>query len=173
MKTYILQLKCIWNNVELINGFHWRIRVSIPVPLACKASALPFELIPRIFFMDSFWGIQNSWEVQMNAKVNLMLSNWSLHHSDKVITVVDIFFYLACFLESANQAPYTHFDQEDKKWLFNICCLNDCLINKKIEIKKCIYSIRPRQDSNLESSDPKSDALSIRPRGHSCLNYKP
>lgn len=24
----------------------WRIRVSIPVPLACKASALPFELIP-------------------------------------------------------------------------------------------------------------------------------
>ena len=24
---------------------------------------------------------------------------------------------------------------------------------------------RPRQDSNLESSDPKSDALSIRPRG--------
>ena len=25
--------------------------------------------------------------------------------------------------------------------------------------------IRPRQDSNLQSSDPKSDALSIRPRG--------
>ena len=24
---------------------------------------------------------------------------------------------------------------------------------------------RPRQDSNLQSSDPKSDALSIRPRG--------
>ena len=24
----------------------WRIRVSIPVPLACEASALPFELIP-------------------------------------------------------------------------------------------------------------------------------
>ena len=27
--------------------FDWRIRVSIPVPLACKASALPFELIPQ------------------------------------------------------------------------------------------------------------------------------
>ena len=27
----------------------WRIRVSIPVPLACKASALPFELIPLAF----------------------------------------------------------------------------------------------------------------------------
>ena len=26
----------------------WRIRVSIPVPLACEASALPFELIPLI-----------------------------------------------------------------------------------------------------------------------------
>lgn len=25
--------------------------------------------------------------------------------------------------------------------------------------------MRPRQDSNLQSSDPKSDALSIRPRG--------
>ena len=30
--------------------------------------------------------------------------------------------------------------------------------------QKKIY--RPRQDSNLQSSDPKSDALSIRPRGH-------
>ena len=27
---------------------------------------------------------------------------------------------------------------------------------------------RPRQDSNLQSSDPKSGALSIRPRGHHC-----
>ena len=27
---------------------------------------------------------------------------------------------------------------------------------------------RPLQDSNLQSSDPKSDALSIRPRGHHC-----
>ena len=27
---------------------------------------------------------------------------------------------------------------------------------------------RPRQESNLQSSDPKSDALSIRPRGHHC-----
>ena len=27
----------------------WRIRVSIPVLLACKASALPFELIPLAY----------------------------------------------------------------------------------------------------------------------------
>ncbi len=27
---------------------NWRRRVSIPVPLACKASALPFELHPRL-----------------------------------------------------------------------------------------------------------------------------
>ena len=29
----------------------WRCRASIPVPLACKASALPSELHPRIGFM--------------------------------------------------------------------------------------------------------------------------
>ena len=33
--------------------------------------------------------------------------------------------------------------------------------NERINWKK----VRPRQDSNLESADPKSDALSIRPRG--------
>ena len=33
--------------------------------------------------------------------------------------------------------------------------------NERIDWKK----VRPRQDSNLESSDPNSDALSIRPRG--------
>ena len=33
--------------------------------------------------------------------------------------------------------------------------------NERFKLKE----IRPRQDSNLESSDPKSDALSIRPRG--------
>ena len=27
----------------------WRIRVSIPVPPACEAGALPFELIPRYY----------------------------------------------------------------------------------------------------------------------------
>ena len=27
----------------------WRIRVSIPVPRACKARALPIELIPHIY----------------------------------------------------------------------------------------------------------------------------
>ena len=32
--------------------------------------------------------------------------------------------------------------------------------------------IRPRQDSNLQSSDPKSDALSIRPRGDNALGIQ-
>ena len=31
----------------------WRLRVSIPLPLACKASALPFELNPPIYII--FW----------------------------------------------------------------------------------------------------------------------
>ena len=30
---------------------NWRIRVSIPVPLECKSSALPLELIPRKKFV--------------------------------------------------------------------------------------------------------------------------
>ena len=33
--------------------------------------------------------------------------------------------------------------------------------NERFKLKE----VRPRQESNLESCDPKSDALSIRPRG--------
>ena len=36
-------------------------------------------------------------------------------------------------------------------------------VKRRTNIKK--ERARPHQDSNLESSDPKSDALSIRPRG--------
>lgn len=36
------------------------------------------------------------------------------------------------------------------------CTAKVCIMKKK----------RPRRDSNPQSSDPKSDALSIRPRGH-------
>ena len=38
--------------------------------------------------------------------------------------------------------------------------------------EKKMYKVRPRQDSNLESSDPKSDALSIRPRGRDRVSLK-
>ena len=37
--------------------------------------------------------------------------------------------------------------------------------NLKQKERLKLKEVRPRQDSNLESSDPKSDALSIRPRG--------
>ncbi len=33
------------------------------------------------------------------------------------------------------------------------------------KMMRIVAKDRPRQDSNLQSSDPKSDALSIRPRG--------
>ena len=33
---------------EKFNRTHWRIRVSIPVPPACKAGDLPIDLIPQI-----------------------------------------------------------------------------------------------------------------------------
>ena len=39
--------------------------------------------------------------------------------------------------------------------------------NERINWKK----VRPRQDSNLESSDPKSDTLSIRPRGRHSIPW--
>ena len=39
----------------------WRIRVSIPVPLACKASALPFELIPLTHTWSFEWKWINIW----------------------------------------------------------------------------------------------------------------
>ena len=32
----------------------WRIRASIPVPPACEAGALPFELIPQLQWADPF-----------------------------------------------------------------------------------------------------------------------
>ena len=37
-------------------------------------------------------------------------------------------------------------------------------------LKKKKIKIRPRRDSNPQSSDPKSDALSIRPRGRYSWN---
>ena len=36
-----------------IRVYCWRIRVSIPVPPACEAGALPFELIPRNTFFNA------------------------------------------------------------------------------------------------------------------------
>ena len=36
-------------------GKKWRIRVSIPVPPACKAGALPLELIPQSYFFYDQW----------------------------------------------------------------------------------------------------------------------
>ena len=44
-----------FNDILILSNFHnftfnlypnWRMWASIPLPLACKASALPFELIP-------------------------------------------------------------------------------------------------------------------------------
>ena len=51
------QLKCIKTDRYLETCFrekiYWRIRVSIPVPLECKSSALPLELIP---LYRRWWG---------------------------------------------------------------------------------------------------------------------
>ena len=37
-------------NMSPAKKFCWRMRASIPLPRACKARALPFELIPRRLF---------------------------------------------------------------------------------------------------------------------------
>ncbi|CAF2113671.1 unnamed protein product, partial [Brassica napus] len=34
-------------------NINWRCGVSNPVPLACKASALPFELHPQVIIYDN------------------------------------------------------------------------------------------------------------------------
>ena len=49
-------------------------------------------------------------------------------------------------------------------WLASEACGYNCTIRKFHLIFEQNY--RPRRDSNSQSSDPKSDALSIRPRGH-------
>ena len=43
-------------NMSPAKKFCWRMRASIPLPRACKARALPFELIPRRLF--GFAGIR-------------------------------------------------------------------------------------------------------------------
>ena len=42
-----IQLYLKFNFRIVFNIKNWKIRVSIPVPLTCKASALPPELIPH------------------------------------------------------------------------------------------------------------------------------
>ena len=39
----------------MVIGSNWRMWASIPLPLACKASALPYELIPRKKYIDIFF----------------------------------------------------------------------------------------------------------------------
>ena len=36
----------------------WRTRASIPLPLACEASALPFELAPRSWYGATFFAMR-------------------------------------------------------------------------------------------------------------------
>ena len=54
---YSLPTLCAVNSGQ-VNKKNWRCRGSNPVPLACKASALPFELHPQLNFccLGSFDG---------------------------------------------------------------------------------------------------------------------
>ena len=61
-------------------------------------------------------------------------------------------------------ARVLHFNQITKLLLYLTKAMRYYLKKKKKERFK-LKKLRPRQDSNLESSHPKSDALSIRPRG--------
>uniref|UniRef100_A0A1I7WCA2 Ovule protein n=1 Tax=Heterorhabditis bacteriophora TaxID=37862 RepID=A0A1I7WCA2_HETBA len=44
--------------------------------------------------------------------------------------------------------------------------LDNAFYSRSSERERGYKTFRPWQDSNLQSSDPKSDALSIRPQGH-------
>ena len=59
-------------------------------------------------------------------------------------------------------AGVLHFNKSTK--LFNFLSHKGYALSQT-KWKNQVWKERPRQDSNLESSDPKSDALSIRPRG--------
>ena len=50
-QTGVLTTRLIELYIYIIFIYKWRIRVSIPVPRACKARALPIELIPHIQFL--------------------------------------------------------------------------------------------------------------------------
>ena len=41
-------MPCVVNSHSMLSGCCWRMRASIPLPIACKAIALPFELIPQV-----------------------------------------------------------------------------------------------------------------------------
>ena len=66
----------------------WRIRVSIPVPLACEASALLFELIPLI--------PKNSYFVFIKYKTMEMLKILLFPKYSIWFLLSDIFSYVHC-----------------------------------------------------------------------------
>ena len=51
-------------------------------------------------------------------------------------------------------------------------CVTTTIYYYKRHKNQCRKNIRPRRDSNPQSSDQKSDALSIRPRGHLLTTHK-
>ena len=58
---------------------NWRIRVSIPVPLECKSSALPLELIPLLCYR---WGEENPYSHYVTISENTgSITWWRTNHS--------------------------------------------------------------------------------------------
>ncbi len=66
----------VWRKIQVAGTKKgtWRRRVSIPVPLACKASALPFELHPR-------------WQVRSECHSSIPNFNYILFLSHLTISI--------------------------------------------------------------------------------------
>ena len=66
--------------------FEWRIRVSIPVPLECKSSALPSELIPleNVESQLLLISVAMKIDVTLKEKINICftkMSKWRIRVS--------------------------------------------------------------------------------------------
>ena len=83
-------------NICLRKMIEWRIRVSIPVPLECKSSALPSELIPLANFVSS-----------------LLLSN----------NVLFPFYYIFILSESSRRHSGTYYTAAFTVWIAIIITL--------------------------------------------------
>ena len=67
--------------------------------------------------------------------------------------------------------PFPSRMHESEKWKWSSSGMSDSSWPKRGALKKLPIPLRLWQDSNLQSSDPKSDILSIRWHGHLWMGY--
>ena len=105
---------------------NWRIRVSIPVPLECKSSALPLELIPLV--LRTFWKPRHC----MNDMWTSIISNSSFTTPD-----VDGNGWIICFPQTR---AYLFFEIATTD--SSVGRAGDCRSHTKSDISRSLVQIR-------------------------------